>query len=263
MKDIIKNYLSGTRPYMGGVSLYERFGKNVALKRAFRMQPESKILRMTLFEELRKLAGLTLAEYNNLARHAKRQPATYHCPTGEPGPEGFVHHTKVSPEETKKLRFRERFSCLKSKDCPEVLKLLVNDMFASYDAYREAHNTLASLPPDAPLEKTAPLARTAVEEMLNDRMSWDELAYYQEHHTLLGEHPDVKDYLKWKEYRELSDFDLMQKRKNAASNVSKYKAKIEQATSDEERLKFETALREWVTVKQICDHEIECRKKGK
>lgn len=260
MKTTIQNYLSGARSYAEGVSLYERFGKNRQLKRAFRMHPESRILRMTLLEELRKLAGLSESEYRNLRQFAKK----CHLPMAEdPAPANTRHYTPVGDEAQKKIRFRERFTFLKSADCPEVLKLLVNDMFASFDAYREAHNTLASLPSDTPLETTAPLTRKAVEEMLNDRMIWDELQHYQEHKTLLGLHPDVKDYLKWKEYREMSDFDLMQRRKNAASNLSKYKAKIGQATSGEERTKLEASMREWVTVKQICDHEIECRKKGK
>ena len=62
-------------------------------------------------------------------------------------------------------------------------------MFASYDAYRTAHNALAFLPPDAPMKETSLLAMTAVEEMLNDRMIWTELQHYQEHKTLLGNHP--------------------------------------------------------------------------
>ncbi len=261
MKNVIKNYLSGPRPYLQGVALYESFGNNMALKRAFRTRQESKFLRMTLWEELRKLAGLTPKEFGNLSRSAKKPVDLKQ--EAIPAPTTTGRYAPITPDESKKIRFRERFTFLKSADCPEVLKLLVSDMFASYDAFREAHNRLASLPSDAPIEETTTLAGTAVEEMLNDRLSWAELEHYQEHHTLLGEHPDVKDYLRWKEYREMSDFDLMQKRKNAASNISKYKAKIEEDTTEEERKKHESALREWVTVKQICDHEIEQRKKGK
>ncbi|MDD2952928.1 MAG: hypothetical protein PHC95_07170 [Parabacteroides sp.] len=261
MEGIIKNYLSGTRLYMEGVAIYEKFGNNVALKRAFRINSENRILRMTLFEELRKLAGLTEAEFNNLSRNVK--PSTGLKNTDEHTPVTTRNKRTINPGEAKRIRFRERFTFLNSTDCPDVLKVLVNDMFTSYDAYRTAHNTLAFMPPDAPMEETSLLAEAAVEEMLNDRMIWTELQHYQEHKTLLGNHPDVKDYLKWKEYREMSDFDLMQRRKNAASNISKYKAKIEEDTSEEDRLKHETSMREWIMVKQICDHEIEHRKKGK
>jgi hypothetical protein len=261
MEGIIKNYLSGARLYMEGVTIYEKFGNNVALKRAFRINPENRILRMTLFEELRRLAGLTEAEFNNLSRNVK--PSTGLKNTDEHTLVTTRNNRTINPGEAKKIRFRERFTFLNTTDCPDVLKVLVNDMFASYDAYRTAHNALAFMPPDAPMKETSLLAETAVEEMLNDRMIWTELQHYQEHKTLLGNHPDVKDYLKWIEYREMSDFDLMQRRKNAASNISKCKVKIEEDTSEEDRLKHEASMREWITVKQICDHEIEHRKKGK
>lgn len=253
MKDIILNYLSGSRPYQEGVELYEKWGNNVALKRAFRLYPESRILRMTLYEELRKLTGLNETEFNQLKRVPVKTIAE--SPASEP-----AVRRSTTTEETKRIRFRERFTFLRSSDCPEVLKLLVNDMFASYDLYRDAHNKLSSMPADAPIEEAAELAAIAVEEMLNNRIIWDELAYYQEHKQLLGVHSEVKDYLKWKEYREMSDFDLMQKRKNAASNISKYKAKIEKDTSEDDRLKHESDMREWITIKLICDHEIEIRK---
>ena len=265
MKNIIKNYLSGARCYAEGVALYERYGRNTALRRAFLNRPESRMMRLTLYEELRRLAGLSVYEFEHLERHvtipgATPPPVEPHLGTSDTP--AVPHLDPVSPKECERIRFRDRFTFLKSKDCPDVLKLLVNDMFASYDAYREAHNTLAGHPDDAPMDDTAPLAATAVEEYLNDRQIWEELTHYQENGTLLGNHPKVAKYLKWQEYKTLTDFNLVQRRKNAASNISKYRAKITAATSDEDRLKLEAQMREWITVKELCDHEIEQRKKG-
>lgn len=257
MKETIIGYLSGARPYAEGVALYERFGRNPALKRSFRMNPGSRLSRLTLIEELRKLAGLSPAQLDRIERRAAETAPT--PPATAPGDNGGL--TRATPGEVSKIRFRDRFPFLKSADCPDILKVLVNDMFTSYDAYRTAHNALSALPDGAPAEETAPLAATAVDEMLNDRMIWDELEHYREHNSLLGEHPKAREWQRWGEYRSLSDFELMRRGKNAASNISKHRAKLKAAATDEDRLQHESALREWITVKEICDQEIENRKK--
>ena len=76
MKNIIKNYLSGARCYAEGVALYERYGRNTALRRAFLNRPESRMMRLTLYEELRRLAGLSVYEFEHLERHVTIPGAT-------------------------------------------------------------------------------------------------------------------------------------------------------------------------------------------
>lgn len=254
MIDNIIEYLAGERSYWEGVAIYERFGNNVALKRAFRMRSESRITRMTLIEELRKLAGISEEQMSNTGTvkaervsEAKKE-------------EQSSQYRTLTTDETKRVRFRDRFPFLRSEDCPEVLKILVNDMFASYDKYRQAHNNLTELADDAPLSEAGELTAMAVENMLNDRLIWDELVYFQEHGELLGKHPKTEKSLKWAEYKKMSDFDLMQKRKNAAANISKYKAKIEADKTDEARRKHEESMHEWIVIRDVCDEEIERRK---
>lgn len=255
------DYLSGPRPYATGVSLYERFGTNPVLKRAFQTRPESRLLRITLIEELRKLSGVSVKELERIPRRAASVLQADITPPAQPTP-APGGNTPVPPAEVKRIRFRERFPFLSSPDCPDILKILVNDMFASFDAYREAHRRLAALSPDTPPETAAPLAATAVEEMLNDRAVWNELEHYREHGRPLGEHPKVKEAERWREYREMSDLDLLRTSKNAASNLSKMKAKISKDTGEEERRKHREALRRWETVKEFCEDEIERRRKG-
>lgn len=257
MRNTIINYLTGNRLYLQGVELYERYGHNVALKHSFRIRPESRLMRLTLIEELRKLAGLTEEELANIERMETTGPAfALRVEQEEP------QYRTLTAKETERVRFRDRFPFLREDSCPDVLKLLVNEMFASYDRYRDAHNKLADLPDDAPLEQAAELTEIAVEDMLNDRMIWEELTHYQEHKRLLGKHPKVERALEWMEYREMSDFDLVRKHNNAKINVSKCKNKIEAAQSEEDREKYRRDYHRWQTVKNICEDEIERRKRG-
>lgn len=81
MKEQIISYLEGPRGYSEGVALYELFGPNRMLKAKFRQMGECGMTRGTLIEELRKLAGLSEAEFDGLRRkacHAReevKQPA--------------------------------------------------------------------------------------------------------------------------------------------------------------------------------------------
>lgn len=67
-KEIIA-YLSGPRDYAEGVAIYSRFGVNLRLKRQFAID-NTMATREILFDELRKLAGLTEIEFDRLPRLA-------------------------------------------------------------------------------------------------------------------------------------------------------------------------------------------------
>ena len=44
-----------------------------------------------------------------------------------------------APEPVRKMiRFREKYTFLNKPDCPDILKILVNDLFAAYDTYKTA-----------------------------------------------------------------------------------------------------------------------------
>lgn len=70
MKELIIAYLKTHRNFYDGVALYEQFGANRMLKAQFRKIGETEAIKKTLFEELRKLAGLTEQEFKSLKRVA-------------------------------------------------------------------------------------------------------------------------------------------------------------------------------------------------
>ncbi|WP_321517449.1 hypothetical protein [uncultured Bacteroides sp.] len=70
MKELIIAYLRTHRNFYEGVALYDQFGVNRMLKAQFRKIGETEAIKKTLFEELRKLAGLTETEFKSLKRVA-------------------------------------------------------------------------------------------------------------------------------------------------------------------------------------------------
>lgn len=309
----ITEYLTGPRDYNEGVSLYQRFGQNLRLKRLFTTD-DTATTREILFEELRKLAGLTEQEFNRLPRRA----ATH---TPEPTAKAESRHGAsdrmtdneatlseladsfgvsvdelVSPDfqervlamdenadrieeltdeleaarskyaETpepvrKMIRFREKYPFLNSPDCPDVLKILVADLFTSYDNYKAAHARLQVLADD---EAAAALAdcEKVVSEYLKNREIWDELEYYRENGAILGKAAKFREMEAAEDYSEISEIDLMKKLQSANVNESKHRKAVNTAKEKgETNERAEAALARWTATKKAIQEEVARRKK--
>lgn len=171
-------------------------------------------------------------------------------------------YQEVPATTVKVIRFRERFPFLNEDDCPDILKILVADMFTAYAKYKEAHARLAAMPDDADTKETARLSEEVVENFITDREIWEELEYYQEHHELLGKSEKVKALQARQELTALSDVDLMKKRQSASAQISKQKKIIDDPKADQEKkANAEKILEEWTAKKTAIENEIEARKK--
>lgn len=165
----------------------------------------------------------------------------------------------------KMIRFRERFTFLNEPDCPDVLKVLVADMFTALGKYKEAHAALVSLPDNADLRKAAELAEKTVENYLANRDIWEELEYYRENRELLGKCEKVKALKEAEELEAASDLELSRLMNSAAANTSKQKARLAAATAEGNQEKIEaatTALATWEAKKNALKAELEKRKKN-
>lgn len=100
-----------------------------------------------------------------------------------------------------------------------------------------------------------------MENYLEDRSIWEELEYYRDNHALLGKHPRIAVYLASDELSNKSDLEVMNIRKNAASNVSKWKKKLETVEGEEERAKALAAVDKWESMKSAAEKELETEKK--
>lgn len=263
-KKNIVAYLSGPRVWQEGVAIYQSFGVNLRLKKLF-MTDDSATTREMLFDELRKIAGLSELEFARLPRRAAlrhRSPVPVEVPPvmadGEAAPSSYAE----APEPVRKMiRFRERFPFLSSPDCPDVLKVLVADMFTAYGNYKSAHARLQTLADD---ESAAAVAdcEAVVNGYLLNREIWDELEYYREHGEILGRASKFAQLEAAEDYALLSDLELARKLQSAQSNESKHRRAVTDARErGEDNERAQAALVRWSATKKALQEEVARRKK--
>lgn len=272
-REILKTWLAGPRDFTEGAMLYRRFGSNLMLKKTFSVD-SSPAAREMLVNEIRKLAGLSEMDLAGLRRVAKngeglavsdsiqsesKATSNLRSPlTPNPAP--------IPPEEEKKIRFREKYPFLASADCPEVLKILVADMFTAYGKVRESHDLLLRTPDGEHGPDVAKACETCVDEYLENRLIFDELTHYKEKGTLLGVHPKVKVSLGSEnpdtDYATMDTAELVRKLNSALANVSKAKKKLAKANTEEKKAEAEDRLEKWQDRLEAIRAAIELRKKN-
>lgn len=285
MKEKIIAWLQGPRSFAAGMALYEQYGANLMLKASFRRRGDTPLIRATLLEELRKLCGLTEGQLRTLPRLAvtdaaasekvNRQSAEERAADAEERADDAEsraaeaekratagQNTPASDELKEMVSFRDRYPFLRAPDCPDVLKVLTADLFAAYDRYRDAHAALVALPDDAVVKEAERLAAEAVENYLQDRSILDELVHYRDHGTLLGRHPRVAAALQSTSLKNKTDLEVENIRKNAASNASKWRKKLEQCTpGTDDHTRCTDYLQRWELTRQEAEQELDDRKK--
>lgn len=283
MKQKIITYLEGPRNLAEGIALVLAHSRNVPLIRTLQRRRQDTPYAGEVFEELRKMAGLTPFAFAHMKRYAKRPPeeetkangtsftvlgiderpygvaplGVVSQPSMAAPPESSPVPKPVSDTLQKMINFRKRFPFLNDPKCPDVLKVLVADMFTAYGKYRDAHQQLTQVPDD----KMAPeLTETVLDNFLEDRAIMAELEYYRDNGQLLGQHPKVAAQGKTDEISSMSDFELAKAMKNAMSNISKCRVIIENGrASDSVIASAKERLPKWTARKEAIQAEIERR----
>lgn len=253
MKKTIIEYLKGPRPYSEGVHLVQIYSRNVLLLRQVQRRAADPSFAPTVIEELRRLSGLTTEQFLALPRHAKRTAKPVSSDIAQAPVTTQAPLPVVEEVQQRTIRFRERFPFLNQEECPDVLKVLVADMFTAYGRYVEAHARLRQLP-----DTTADVdtTREVVEQFLADRECMAELEHYRDNGQLLGQHPKVRVWMEQQQINGMTDVELLKELKNATANVSKARAKME----DPDRCKAGRQLHEkWTTRKEALQAEIDRR----
>lgn len=273
VKQKIITYLEGPRNLAEGIALVLAHSRNLPLIRTLQRRRQDTPYAGEVFEELRKMAGLTPFAFAHMKRYAKRPPeeetkANGLNPTAvhidEKPNDSQQAQASPTPSEPaakpvsdtlqKMINFRKRFPFLNDAKCPDVLKVLVADMFTAYGKMRDAHQQLTQVPDD----KMAPeLTETVLDNFLEDRAIMAELEYYRDNGQLLGKHPKVAAQGKTDEISSMSDFDLAKALKNAMSNVSKASLAIQRNPDKIEENK--ARLAKWTARKEAIQAEIERR----
>lgn len=168
----------------------------------------------------------------------------------------------VAPEPVRKMiRFREHYPFLNSPDCPDVLKVLVADMFTAYGEYKAAHARLVALG-DADSATAVEDCEKVVTEYLKNREIWDELEYYRENGAILGKAAKFREIEEAEDLTALPDMDIMAKLNSASVQESKTRKKVEKLKAEGADFSAAAAaLEKWTARKMELKAEVERRKK--
>lgn len=257
----LRDWLAGPRDFTEGASLYRRYGCNLMLKRQFAVD-RSPIAMAVLEDEIRKLAGLSEQQLAHLPRIAKKVDNSGNSKDSE----NSDTRKPISAEGQKKIRFREKYPFLSASDCPDVLKVLVADMFTAYGKARESFASLQTFPEDKADNDSRLLCVDVVENYLENRLIFDELEHYRVHKTLLGVHPKVKEAMGVADgepdYMGMDTAELVKKLNSANANVSKARKAVKTATTDARRSDAEDRLEKWTARLESIRAAVELRKKN-
>ncbi len=122
------------------------------------------------------------------------------------------------------IRMRDQFPFLSEKDCPDVLKVLVNDLITAYHTYREAHGKLFDTMTQ---DERAAIAATVKDNYIANKQAWDELDHYKSNGNLLGAHPTVELHVEQEEIKQLNANALSKKKGALAARKTRAKKALE------------------------------------
>ena len=146
---------------------------------------------------------------------------------------------EVPPQVKQSIKIREHFPFLRQKDCPEVLKLLVNDLITAYENYKEGREKLFDAMTQ---EEEAILAGDIVDNFIENKQAFAELEHYSETGHLLGEHPIFEERKIKEDLEALSAEELNKKYNALRKNISTNGKKAEEAEDAEKKAEYEAAV---------------------
>lgn len=120
------------------------------------------------------------------------------------------------------VKLRDQFPFLREDTCPDSLKILVNDLITSYEAFKKAQPKLHELLSEA---DAAAIVDVVLENYIDNKEAWAELDHYKSTGNVLGAHPLFARLELKKEITELPTADLAKKIKNLEINIGKNKTK--------------------------------------
>ena len=120
------------------------------------------------------------------------------------------------------IKLREQFPFLREKDCPDSLKLLVNDLITSYENFKENQPKLHELLQD---EEAKALVDVVLTNYIENKEAWDELEHYKVNGEVLGKHPLFEELEEKERITKLETPDLAKEITNLVNKIGRNKKK--------------------------------------
>lgn len=111
------------------------------------------------------------------------------------------------------------------------LEALASRKFSKYHNYVELH---AKLRDCTSLQECAETSRKLIDSYIENRMIWEELAYYKENRTMLGKHPAFTEFQRRSELLRLPIKELVHRQRQVENNI--WRVKSEMAKNDKPHL---------------------------
>jgi hypothetical protein len=177
---------------------------------------------------------------------------------------GLAEATKVAEAATDEVKsgwkLREEYPFLGDEDCPDKIKILVNDMITAHENYVEGRQSLRELKESDPQLLDELTAKTVENFELNKEIK-AELDYYKEHKEILGNHPIFAEEMLQKKVDSYKDVELASKLANLRSYVSKDKKKLESAKDEASKNAIQAKLDEWQAEIDLIEKRLDDAKK--
>lgn len=177
LKEQIQDFLqSPQKDFDLGLTLLSQVMPNAYYLHNIRLKGERHGMSSLVYELTKRVTSLPANKVSVIERVTKVSGVTKvdRPPTPSTTPKG--------------ISLRQRYPFLSSVDCPQELKILVNDMITSHQKVVSGHERLYEVA-HKPAEKCFEAAREVVEHYLNNRLIWKEMDYYHNHGKVLGQHP--------------------------------------------------------------------------
>ena len=204
----------------------------------------------SLHYELKKLVGISEIDIINYQSEPEQVP-TYEGDLQELITEKkdvFLEILQeVNAEAKQGFKLESQFPFLREKDCPNELKILVNDAITAFHDYKNAHEELfaklsAVAEPQLSNEQVYEIASQLLEDFELNQEIYAELEHYQKNKEILGEHIVFATLKLEREVAKMAPAKLASFVSGYNSAKSKAKKKVEEAKSDEEKAEAQSKL---------------------
>ena len=153
----------------------------------------------------------------------------------------------VNAEAKQGFKLESQFPFLREKDCPNELKILVNDAITAFHDYKNAHEELfaklsAVTEPQLSNEQVYEIASQLLEDFELNQEIYAELEHYQKNKEILGEHEIFSALKLEREVEAMTPAKMASFVSGFNSAKSKAKKKVEEAKSDEEKAEAQSKL---------------------
>lgn len=159
------------------------------------------------------------------------------------GRERVIGALEVPVQVRQAVKLREQFPFLREKDCPDVLKLMVNDLITAYENYKEGRKKLFD---SMTQEEEALLAKEIVDNFIENKQVFAELEHYAKSGQILGEHPIFEEQKIKEELEQLSADELSKKSNALRKNISTNRKKAEEAEDAEKKAEYEAKVESYL-----------------